>query len=119
MLFCVSSLGCTIIDMVSKAQLGWCSSSCILAGLFTPINVKNMVNEIMSLIGVCLEPSVSMVMPFMTNGSLLIYLKKERSSPEMRGDENDKASYLIILFFLHISFFLFACCCCLMLFFFH
>ena len=34
----------------------------------------------MSLIGVCLDagPGVSIVMPFMANGSLLEYLKKER-----------------------------------------
>ncbi len=35
----------------------------------------------MPLIGVCLDagPGVSMVMPHMTNGSVLDYLKKERS----------------------------------------
>ncbi len=62
-------------------------------GLFTLNDVQNMVSEIttmkefdhphvMSLIGVCLDagPGVSMVMPFMTNGSLLDYLKKERSN---------------------------------------
>ena len=34
----------------------------------------------MSLIGVCLDagPGVSIVMPFMANGSLLDYLKKDR-----------------------------------------
>jgi hypothetical protein len=34
----------------------------------------------MSLIGVCLDagPGVAIVMPFMANGSLLEYLKKER-----------------------------------------
>ncbi len=38
--------------------------------------------HIMSLIGVCLDagPGISMVMPFMSNGSLLDYLKKERSN---------------------------------------
>ncbi len=36
--------------------------------------------NVMSLIGVCLDagPGVSIVMPFMVNGSLLEYLKKER-----------------------------------------
>ena len=36
--------------------------------------------NVMSLIGVCLDagPGVSIVMPFMANGSLLDYLKKER-----------------------------------------
>ena len=38
--------------------------------------------NVMSLIGVCLDagPGVSIVMPFMANGSLLDYLKKERDS---------------------------------------
>ena len=36
--------------------------------------------NVMSLIGVCLDagPGMSIVMPFMANGSLLEYLKKER-----------------------------------------
>ena len=36
--------------------------------------------NVMSLIGVCLDagPGVSIVMPFMANGSLLDYLKKDR-----------------------------------------
>ena len=38
--------------------------------------------HVMSLIGVCLDagPGVSIVMPFMANGNLLDYLKKERSN---------------------------------------
>ena len=60
-------------------------------GLFTATDVESMLAEItkmkdlhhpnvMSLIGVCLDagPGVSIVMPFMANGSLLDYLKKER-----------------------------------------
>ena len=60
-------------------------------GLFTASDVESMLEEItkmkdlhhpnvMSLIGVCLDagPGVSIVMPFMANGSLLDYLKKER-----------------------------------------
>ena len=37
--------------------------------------------HVMPLIGVCLDagPGVSMVMPHMTNGSVLDYLKKERN----------------------------------------
>ena len=37
--------------------------------------------NVMTLIGVCLDagPGVSIVMPFMANGSLLDYLKKERA----------------------------------------
>ena len=65
---------------------------CLLPlGLFTASDVESMLDEItkmkdlhhpnvMSLIGVCLDagPGVSIVMPFMANGSLLDYLKKER-----------------------------------------
>ena len=60
-------------------------------GLFTASDVESMLEEItkmkdlhhpnvMSLVGVCLDagPGVSIVMPFMANGSLLDYLKKER-----------------------------------------
>ena len=38
--------------------------------------------NVMSLIGVCLDagPGVSIVMPFMANGSLLDYLRKERDN---------------------------------------
>ena len=63
----------------------------IYSGLFTASDVESMLEEItkmkklrhpnvMSLIGVCLDagPGVSIVMPFMANGSLLEYLKKER-----------------------------------------
>ena len=70
-------------------------------------DVENLVSEIikmqefnhphvMPLIGVCLDtgPGVSMVMPFMTNGSLLDYLKKERRSLVIRRKEPDKVSYL-------------------------
>ena len=62
-----------------------------ILGLFTASDVESMIEEItkmkdlhhpnvMSLIGVCLDagPGVSIVMPFMANGSLLDYLKKER-----------------------------------------
>ena len=60
-------------------------------GLFNASDIDGMISEIskmmefqhpniMSLIGVCLDagPGVSIVMPFMANGSLLDYLKKER-----------------------------------------
>ncbi|XP_064385779.1 uncharacterized protein LOC135334492 isoform X2 [Halichondria panicea] len=75
-----------------------------LKGLFTLSDVQSMVSEItkmqefhhphvMSLIGVCLDagPGVSMVMPYMTNGSLLDYLKKERSTLELaKGEDSEK-----------------------------
>ncbi|XP_064386824.1 receptor tyrosine-protein kinase erbB-3-like isoform X3 [Halichondria panicea] len=75
-----------------------------LKGLFSPSDVQSMVSEItkmqefhhphvMPLIGVCLDagPGVSMVMPYMTNGSLLDYLKKERSALELaEGEDSEK-----------------------------
>ena len=67
--------------------------TCSHIGLFSASDVENMLAEItkmkdlhhpnvMSLIGVCLDagPGVSIVMPFMANGSLLDYLKKERAT---------------------------------------
>ena len=81
----------------------------IHAGLFTLNDVKSMVDEItkmqefnhphvLSLIGVCLDtgPGVSMVMPFMTNGSLKDYLKKERSSIELNNDDSDEVSFCLV-----------------------
>ena len=60
-------------------------------GLFQASDIDGLILEIskmkdfqhpnvMTLIGVCLDagPGVSIVMPFMANGSLLDYLKKER-----------------------------------------
>ena len=46
--------------------------------------------HVLSLIGVCLDtgPGVSMVMPFMTNGSLLDYLKRERDNLETKDAED-------------------------------
>ena len=78
-------------------------------GLFTLNDVESMVNEIikmqefnhphmLSLIGVCLDtgPGVSMVMPFMTNGSLLDYLKRERDNLEIKDTETqDKVSIIM------------------------
>ena len=64
----------------------------IIAGLFTPINVKNMVNEIMSLIGVCLNSGagVAFVMPYMGNGSLLSYLRKDKNALVLpRGSDGE------------------------------
>jgi len=65
--------------------------SVIPLGLFTPSDVDNLVKEVlkmhtlshpnvMSLTGVCLDAGggPAVVMPFMGNGSVLHYLKKER-----------------------------------------
>ena len=69
------------------------------AGMFSSSDMESIVSEIvkmkefhhphiMPLIGVCLDagPGVSIVMPFMANGNLLEYLKRERPTLEM--DEN-------------------------------
>ncbi len=44
--------------------------------------------HVMSLIGVCLDagPGVAIVMPYMANGSLLDYLKRERDNLELDDD---------------------------------
>ena len=36
--------------------------------------------HVMSLIGVCLDSGIGVVMPYMVNGSVLSYLKKERET---------------------------------------
>ena len=69
------------------------------AGLFTPNDVQSMMDEVlkmqsfnhphvMTLIGVCLDagPGLALVMPYMANGSLLAYLKKERSNLDLSDD---------------------------------
>ena len=68
-------------------------NSFFIVGLFQTSDIEGLVSEIykmqdfhhpnvMTLIGVCLDagPGVSIVMPFMVNGSLLEYLKKERDN---------------------------------------
>ena len=44
--------------------------------------------HIMSLIGVCLDTSLGVVMPFMANGSVLSYLKREKEAL-LLSDETD------------------------------
>ena len=56
--------------------------------------------HVMSLIGVCLDagPGVSIVMPYMANGSLFDYLKRERNSLELDYDcEIDQVCGILIL----------------------
>ena len=61
------------------------------AGLFTPNDVQQMMQEVvkmqdfehprvMSLVGVCLDSGVGIVMPYMANGSVLSYLKREKAA---------------------------------------
>ena len=44
--------------------------------------------HVMTLIGVCLDagPGLALVMPYMANGSLLTYLKKERHHLDLTDD---------------------------------
>ncbi len=68
-------------------------------GLFSMSDVQSMVCEVnkmqdfdhphvMSLIGVCLDagPGIAIVMPYMANGSLFDYLKRERNNLELDDD---------------------------------
>ena len=66
-------------------------------GLFSANDVHQIIQEVvkmrdfnhphvMSLIGVCLDNSVGMVMPFMANGSVLSYLKRERDTLLLNED---------------------------------
>ena len=52
--------------------------------------------HVLPLIGVCLDngPGVSMVMPYMINGSLLDYLKQERSNLVILDNDPDKVNLL-------------------------
>ena len=57
--------------------------------------------NVLTLIGVCLDggPAPYIIMPFMANGSLLAYLKKNRSSLVISSEDADgeDVSRLIIL----------------------
>ena len=44
--------------------------------------------HVMPLIGVCLDSGVGVVMPFMANGSVLSYLKKEKETLLLNEDAN-------------------------------
>ncbi len=75
----------------------------ISLGLFSSSDIQFLINEIikmkdfdhphvMPLIGVCLDagPGMSMVMPYMANGSLLDYLKKNRSDLKLSDDSREQ-----------------------------
>ena len=54
--------------------------------------------HVMGLIGVCLDagPAPYIVMPYMANGSLLYYLKKERKNIVLKGGaDEDLVSYIL------------------------
>ena len=50
----------------------------------------------MPLIGVCLDSGVGVVMPFMANGSILSYLKKERGTLLLNEDAEIEQVKIIV-----------------------
>ena len=85
----------------------------VYTGLFNASDIESLVAEIskmmdfrhpnvMSLVGVCLDagPGVSIVMPFMANGSLLDYLKKERATLYLSDiDEIDEVIGVMLAYY--------------------
>ena len=72
------------------------------AGYFNQIEIEKIMEEslkmknfshphVMGLIGLCLNagPAPYIVMPYMANGSLLHYLKRERSSLVLKDDADE------------------------------
>ena len=85
-----------------------CATLCRLtpSGYFDQLEVDKFVDEslkmsrfkhphVMGLIGVCLDAGTApyIVMPYMANGSLLHYLKKERSNLVFPEDTEDSEVY--------------------------
>ena len=81
------------------------------AGNFDQLEVEKFVEEslkmsrfkhahVMGLIGVCLDggPAPYIIMPYMANGSLLKYLKRERGNIVLseNADEDEVITYLLI-----------------------
>ena len=63
--------------------------------------------HVMSLIGVCLDagPGIAIVMPYMANGSLFDYLKRERSILELDDDcEIDQVCSIIFSSWKHYNY---------------
>ena len=59
--------------------------------------------HVMSLIGVCLDSGVGVVMPYMANGSILSYLKKERGILLLSEDAELEEVWLIPSNFQEVS----------------
>ena len=62
--------------------------------------------RVMSLVGVCLESGVGIVMPYMANGSVLNYLKREKATlllvDEAKLEQVGYAKYAPLLFIMGI-----------------
>ena len=78
------------------------------SGLFTSKDVRSLIDEIlkmqefhhlhvMSLVGVCLDSGAgpAIVMPYMANGSLLDYLRKDRDSILLTADASPNKVIII------------------------
>ena len=62
--------------------------------------------HVMPLIGVCLDSGVGVVMPFMANGSILSYLKKERGKLLLNEDaEIEQVKFFLARKMLHVILF--------------
>ena len=59
--------------------------------------------HIMSLIGVCLDTSLGVVMPFMANGSVLSYLKREKETLLLNDETDIEEVGIIYNVALHVS----------------
>ena len=78
---------------------------CIMSGFYDHTMVRNMLKEcsrmskfdhlhVLTLKGVCLDggPAPYIIMPFMANGSLLAYLRKNRKLLVVSNENNDDVS---------------------------
>ena len=83
---------------------------CIPIGLFSPIELKSLVEEsllmstlnnpnVMMLIGVCIDSHETpyLVMPYMTRGNLLTFLRKNRE--ELMVNDNEENKEMVIPYF--------------------
>ena len=83
------------------------------SGLFSAIDLKSLIEEsmimsnfnhpnVMKLIGVCIDSKDTpyVIMPYMTHGSLLSYLRKNREQLSVTND-SDLVSYAIMLLCKH------------------
>ena len=93
--------------LLQSHTLSWhtqCKPLIISLGMLTSSDVESMISEVtqmqalshpnvMSLVGVCVDASQgpSIIMPYMANGSLLSYLKKERASLYLEFDADEDA----------------------------
>ena len=88
-------------------------------GIYSPADLKNTMSEVskmselshpnvMNLVGVCtgLTQGPGIVMPYMANGSVLDYLKKERKNLYLQFDADDETVSTCVWFSLFVSNFL-------------